>query len=158
MAELARQTGSSWSHFEGHRTTDIPSVWGAKMPRWANWIRELSAQGVRVPRGGSPQPQRPIRLFLSQQNVSDQPLRQLLSQLDIHRPGRPLQAAGAAARQRILAAFLAGVTAAGDHFALRRSCATTRCRDGETLSVAVRFQRHRRGSPDASFAGRRTPF
>ena len=153
MAELARNR-QLVVPLEAIGLTDIPSV-GGKNASLGELIRELSAQGVRVP-GGFATTSEAYRLFLSH-NGLDQPLRQLLSQLDSTDLGA-LKAAGAAARQRILAAFLpeslqqAIISAYAD---LRHNEGVG---DGESLSVAVRSSATAEDLPDASFAGQQDTF
>jgi len=91
--------------------------------------------------------------FPEPQTVRFQPLRSAVSQLDSPTSWAALPSPGAAAANDSWRVS-AGVTAAGDHFGLRRSAATRRVSgDGANPERGGALQRTAEGSPDASFAG-----
>ncbi|NQV10655.1 MAG: phosphoenolpyruvate synthase, partial [Cyanobacteria bacterium] len=133
---------------------DIQSV-GGKNASLGEMIRQLTAQGVRVP-GGFATTSEAYRLFLDHNELVE-PLRRLLGELD-STDLDALQAAGTAARDLILSASLpesleqAIVSA---HAELRRKEGLG---PGEAFSVAVRSSATAEDLPEASFAGQQETF
>ncbi|MCT0200376.1 phosphoenolpyruvate synthase [Synechococcus sp. CS-1325] len=146
--------------FEAVGLVDIAAV-GGKNASLGELIRQLTAQGVNVP-GGFATTAAAYRLFLAH-NRLDAPLKELLDDLDSTDLGA-LQAAGRAARERILAAALPepleqAIVAA---FAGMRDAARRQVGSGAApascFAVAVRSSATAEDLPNASFAGQQETF
>ncbi|MEB3202842.1 MAG: phosphoenolpyruvate synthase [Synechococcus sp.] len=130
---------------------DAIAAVGGKNASLGEMIRELTAQGVRVP-GGFATTAVAYRHLLAS-NGLERPLRALLGELDAEDLGA-LQAAGKAARALVLAASLPADLAAAI-LAAYRELATP---DGVLPAVAVRSSATAEDLPDASFAGQQETF
>ena len=130
---------------------DAIAAVGGKNASLGEMIRELTAQGVRVP-GGFATTAVAYRHLLAS-NGLERPLRALLAGLDAQDLGA-LQAAGKAARALVLAASLPADLAAAI-LAAYRELATP---DGVLPAVAVRSSATAEDLPDASFAGQQETY
>ncbi len=130
---------------------DAIAAVGGKNASLGEMIRELTAQGVRVP-GGFATTALAYRHLLAS-NGLERPLRALLGGLDAEDLGA-LQAAGKAARALVLAASLPADLAAAI-LAAYRELATP---DGVLPAVAVRSSATAEDLPDASFAGQQETY
>ncbi|WP_255087573.1 MULTISPECIES: phosphoenolpyruvate synthase [unclassified Synechococcus] len=140
--------------FEAVGLNDLATV-GGKNASLGELIRQLTAQGVRVP-GGFASTAAAYRFFLAH-NGLDEPLEKLLEKLDCTNLGA-LQAAGRAARKRILAASLPEPLEQAIVAAYARLCGVEGGGGGEPCSVAVRSSATAEDLPDASFAGQQETF
>jgi len=140
--------------FEAVGLDDLATV-GGKNASLGELIRQLTAQGVRVP-GGFATTAAAYRFFLAH-NGLDEPLEKLLEKLDCTNLAA-LQAAGRAARELILAASLPEPLEQAIVAAYARLCGVEGGGGGEPCSVAVRSSATAEDLPDASFAGQQETF